>query len=70
MDLLCVCTDHIMQVEDAVRRADIIVTATNASAPLFNGEWLSAGAHINAVGSYTPDARELDGATLQRAHGS
>ena len=54
-------------VEAAVRSADIIVTATNSSAPLFKGTLLKSGAHICAVGSYTPDARELDTATVRRS---
>lgn len=51
-------------VEDALRGADLIVTATSASRPVVRREWVSAGAHINAVGSCTPHARELDGATV------
>jgi ornithine cyclodeaminase len=51
-------------VEEALRGADLIVTATNASDSVVRREWVSAGAHINAVGSCTPDARELDAATV------
>ena len=49
---------------EAVRGADIIVTATNAKEPILRREWLEAGVHINAVGSSIAAARELDGATV------
>lgn len=51
-------------VEDALRCADLIVTATNAADAVVRREWVSGGAHINAVGSCTPHARELDAATV------
>jgi ornithine cyclodeaminase/alanine dehydrogenase-like protein (mu-crystallin family) len=37
-----------------VSRADIIVTATNSSKPIFNGKYLKPGVHINAIGTRTP----------------
>jgi thiomorpholine-carboxylate dehydrogenase len=49
-----------MPIEDAVRGADVIVTATNALRPILQGNWLKRGAHVNAVGSPRPDWRELD----------
>jgi alanine dehydrogenase len=52
---------------EALRDADIVVTATTANTPVVKFESLKAGAHINAVGSHRPDARELDGATMARA---
>ena len=51
-------------VEEAVRGADLIVTATNSAEPVVRREWVSDGAHINAVGACTPNARELDAATV------
>lgn len=56
--------EAVERVEDALRGADLIVTATNAAEAVVRREWVSAGAHINAVGSCTPHARELDAATV------
>ena len=53
--------------EEAVRGADVIVVATSATAPVLRGEWLSPGAHINAVGATRPDWRELDDDVLRQA---
>ena len=53
--------------EEAVRGADVVVTATTSKTPVFSGEWLSPGVHINAVGACRPDWRELDDETLQRS---
>ena len=50
--------------EEAVRGADIIVTATNSKDPILRRDWLAPGAHINAVGSSIAAARELDGETV------
>lgn len=51
----------------AVREADIICTTTTARTPVFEDANVKPGAHINAVGAYTPDTRELSGATVARA---
>jgi ornithine cyclodeaminase len=53
--------------EAAVRGADLVVTATAAREPILEGEWLASGAHVNAVGSSLPTARELDAATVRDA---
>ncbi len=50
--------------EEAVRGADVVVTATTAHQPVLRREWLSPGAHVNAVGACLPHARELDAATV------
>ncbi|HEX8163426.1 MAG TPA: ornithine cyclodeaminase family protein [Pyrinomonadaceae bacterium] len=51
-------------VEDALRGADLIVTATSSAEAVVRREWVSDGAHLNAVGSSTPNARELDAGLL------
>jgi len=47
--------------------ADIICTVTSAKEPILFGDWISAGAHINAVGSSNPLARELDTAAVVKS---
>lgn len=52
---------------EAVAGADIICTVTSSREPVLLGEWISPGAHINAVGSSVPFARELDTAAVVRS---
>src|SRR5437899_238507 len=49
-----------MPTEDAVRGADVVVTATNSKTAVLKGSWLKPGCHVNAVGACRPDWRELD----------
>lgn len=52
--------EPVASAREAVAGADIICTTTAAHEPVLLGEWLAQGAHINAVGSSVPFARELD----------
>ncbi|WP_261133981.1 ornithine cyclodeaminase family protein [Bacillus sp. Marseille-Q3570] len=51
----------------AVRQSDIICCATRSNEPVFNGNDLKPGTHINGIGSYLPHMREVDLATVTRA---
>ncbi len=53
--------------ENAVRGADVVVVATSATTPVLFGDWISPGAHINAVGATRPNWRELDDSLLGKA---
>ncbi|KIN74663.1 ornithine cyclodeaminase family protein [Sulfitobacter guttiformis] len=53
--------------ETAVRGAEIIGSATMTTAPLIKGAWLQAGQHLDLIGAYRPDMREVDDEALQRA---
>jgi len=53
--------------QQAAEGADIICTVTAASQPILQGEWISPGAHLNVVGSCTPNAREVDSETVAKA---
>ena len=46
--------------------ADIVATATTSETPVLQGDWLTAGAHVDLVGAYTVSMREADDNTLQR----
>jgi ornithine cyclodeaminase/alanine dehydrogenase len=52
---------------DEVLTADILVAATSSSTPVFNGNKVRHGTHINGIGSHTPAARELDTAIVKRS---
>lgn len=58
---------RIVDAEEAVHGADIVVTATRSAQPVFDGAWLKPGALVAAMGTSTPKNRELDDVTLQRA---
>jgi ornithine cyclodeaminase/alanine dehydrogenase len=51
----------------AIESADILAAASNAHDPIFPGEWLRPGTHINGVGSHAPKMRELDTTTIVRS---
>ncbi len=51
----------------AIRGADIVCTATAAKDPVFADGDIDPGTHINAVGSYQPEVREIPGETVGRA---
>jgi len=54
-------------VQEALEGADLIVSATTAVEPIVRREWISAGAHLNLVGSSTPNTREVDSETMAAA---
>lgn len=56
-----------LRLEDAVRDADIISTATLSRTPLVEGAWLRPGTHLDCVGAYRPDMRETDDEVVRRA---
>lgn len=58
--------DEVASAEEAVRGADVVVTATSSKEPVLRREWLRPGTHVNAVGAIAP-ARELDVDTIRDA---
>jgi ornithine cyclodeaminase/alanine dehydrogenase-like protein (mu-crystallin family) len=53
--------------EEAVRDAEIVVTATTAVKPVVSGAWLAPGTHVNAMGSNMAQRRELESDAVDRA---
>jgi ornithine cyclodeaminase/alanine dehydrogenase-like protein (mu-crystallin family) len=56
-----------MSAEDAVRGADVVVTATDSQQPVLRGAWLKPGVLVNAVGAVGPARRELDDDAMRGA---
>ena len=62
--------DHallVRELEAAVAAADIISCATMSREPLIQGRWLKGGQHLDLVGGFSPDMREVDDLAVQRA---
>jgi alanine dehydrogenase len=53
--------------ETVVRGMDVVITSTNARDPLFDGNWLEPGTHVNAIGSNALVRREIDDTTVRRS---
>ena len=53
--------------EEAVKRADIVVTATSSKDPVIDCAWIAPGTHINAMGSNWAHRRELPAELIERA---
>lgn len=53
--------------EEAAKDVDIIVTATTSKEPVFKGEWMSKGTHINAIGANFISRREIDVEAVRRS---
>jgi alanine dehydrogenase len=60
-------TEAVGTAEEAVRGADIVVTATNSKDPVLKADWIAPGAHINAMGSNQASRRELPAELIERA---
>ena len=57
----------VTDLESAVRRSDIVSTATASTEPLVKGAWLKPGAHLDLVGGFTPEMRECDDEAVTRS---
>lgn len=53
--------------EGATREADIVCCATTSTEPLVRGAWLAPGAHLDLVGGFKPDMREVDDDAVARS---
>lgn len=66
-DHLEAALEPVADAADAVEGADVVITATTATEPVFDGDLLAPGTHVTAMGQYSPGKRELDHRTIQRA---
>lgn len=60
-------TTAVPDLESSVRRADIVTSATMSTDPLIRGKWLQPGQHVDLIGAYRPDMREVDDDALTRS---
>ncbi|MXU64898.1 ornithine cyclodeaminase family protein [Oceanomicrobium pacificus] len=58
---------HVTDLEAAVAGADIISTATMSRTPVLDGAWLRPGQHLDLIGAFTAEMREVDDTALTRA---
>jgi His/Glu/Gln/Arg/opine family amino acid ABC transporter permease subunit len=61
------CRVSMCEAREAVRGAQLVLTATRSKTRVFDGAWLEPGVVVIATGTSLPDGTELDNATLQRA---
>ncbi len=66
-DHLDASVDAVATSAAAVEGADVVITATTAAEPVFDGDLLDPGTHVTAMGQYDPGKRELDATTIRRA---
>ena len=59
--------DVVTVLEAAVRSADIVTSATMSKEPLLKGDWFQPGQHIDLIGAYRPDMREVDDTALLKS---
>jgi len=67
MQQRCGCEIKAADAETCARSADVICTCTSSVEPLFLGEMVRPGTHVNLIGTFQPRAREVDSALIRRA---
>ncbi|MEM2938926.1 MAG: ornithine cyclodeaminase family protein [Candidatus Bathyarchaeia archaeon] len=58
---------EVCEPSELVVQSDIIVTATTSKTPVFDGKWVKPGTHLNLIGSFKPDVREVDETVIKKA---
>lgn len=53
--------------KNLVTKSDIIITATTSKTPLFDGKLVKPGTHLNVIGAFTPNAREVDDTVIEKS---
>ncbi len=57
----------VQYLDDGLARADVVTCATTSTEPVIRGEQLRPGMHVDLVGAFTPQMREVDNACVARA---
>ena len=57
----------VIDLESAIRQADIVSCVTTSTTPIVRGEWLKPGTHVDLAGAFKPSMRETDGDVMARA---
>src|SRR6185312_913244 len=53
--------------ETCTRESDVICTCTTSRVPVLDGRWIKPGTHLNLIGAFQPDTREIDDETVLRS---
>jgi ornithine cyclodeaminase/alanine dehydrogenase-like protein (mu-crystallin family) len=64
---LKIAIEPVSSARDAIVESDVVIAITTAAQPVIYGEWLKAGAHVNAAGGNWAVRREVDTETVKRA---
>lgn len=63
----CALDIEAVDAQAVARQSDVICTCTTAHEPLFDGNWVRPGTHLNLVGAFQPETREVDDITIKRS---
>ena len=66
-DKVTVNLEALSSADEVVGRSDVVVTATTSLTPVFSGSSLREGTHLNVIGAFTPETREVDSETVKKA---
>jgi ornithine cyclodeaminase/alanine dehydrogenase len=66
-DKLGVNLEVLSSAEEVVGKSDVLVTATTSPTPVFSGSSIREGTHLNVIGAFTPETREVDSETVKKA---
>jgi ornithine cyclodeaminase/alanine dehydrogenase len=66
-DKLGVNLEVLSSADEVVGKSDVVVTVTTSPTPVFSGSSLREGTHLNVIGAFTPETREVDSETVKKA---
>lgn len=66
-DKLGVNLEVLSSADEVVGKSDVVVTTTTSLTPVFSGSSIRKGTHLNVIGAFTPETREVDSETVRKA---